>query len=64
MITIAWYNVVAIIVGIAFVVFFVWNANKDTGSGMLAGIGEALLSIIMFFTAVAFFAIWGGIFWW
>lgn len=57
MITIAWYNVVAIVVGI---VFLVWMNSSEEEHGYLAGLGGALVLILMIF----FYAIWGGIFWW
>lgn len=55
MITIAWYNIVAIIVGI------LWIAGvKKVGKNDTYGIGTVFVILIGF----AFFAIWGGIFWW
>ncbi len=64
MITIAWYNVVAIVVGIAFIGFLTWLLNKDTGSGTFAGLAEAFYLLITIMVAIIFFATWGGIFWW
>ena len=55
MITIAWYNVVAIIVGILWIVWL-----KKVGENDSFGIGSALVILV----GIAFFAIWGGIFWW
>ena len=55
MITIAWYNIVAIIVGILWIVWL-----KKVGENDTFGIGSALV----IFVGIAFFAIWGGIFWW
>ena len=62
MITIAWYNIVAIIVAILAVVF-VYFTPKDSGgpAGGLAGCFYILILIIVF---GLFFTIWGGIFWW
>lgn len=57
MITIAWYNVVAIVAGILFVVWL--NAWGDD-SGPAAGVGPAFIV----FVAVIFYAVWGGIYWW
>ena len=55
MITIAWYNIVAIIVGI------LWIAGvKKVGKNDTYGIGTVFVILI----GIAFFAIWGGIFWW
>ena len=56
MITIAWYNLVAIIVGI---VLYFWASSFDD-DGFLAGIGGVCAIIL----AIIFYAIWGGIFWW
>lgn len=55
MITIAWYDVVAIIVGILWIVWL----NK-VGEDDRYGIGSAMVVLV----GIAFFAIWGGIFWW
>ena len=55
MITIAWYNIVAIIVGILWIVWL-----KKVGENDTFGIGTAFVILI----GIAFFAIWGGIFWW
>lgn len=55
MITIAWYNVVAIIVGILWIVRFCKIVNDDT-----LGIDIAFA----IFVCIVFFAIWGGLFWW
>lgn len=57
MITIAWYNVVAIIVGILFLwlICFVDN-ESDIGSGTV--------KMLLILLASLFFTIWGGIFWW
>lgn len=64
MITIAWYNVVAIVVGVMFVGFFIWLSNRDTGSGIGTALSEMFLGIMGIILAVMFYAIWGGIFWW
>ena len=57
MTTIAWYNVVAIIVGIA---FYFWASSLDDDHGFLAGLG----GVCVFILAIIFYAVWGGIFWW
>lgn len=55
MITLAWYNIVAIIVGILWIVWVRKMEDEDRfGIGTLFAVG----------VGVAFFAIWGGIFWW
>ena len=60
MITIAWYNVVAIIVGILFVV---WACKIDSNNKGDYGIG-GIFVLIWLACLVTFYAIWGGIFWW
>lgn len=55
MITIAWYNIVAIIVGILWIVWLIKVGDDDR-----YGIG----TMFVFIFGIAFFAIWGGIFWW
>ncbi len=57
MITIAWYNVVAIIVGIIALGLL---GKASDGSGPAAGFGLVLWLI----SVVLFYSIWGGIFWW
>ena len=57
MITIAWYNVVAIVVGI---LFFCWINMCGNDSGPAAGIGGAFVLLLV----MIFYAVWGGIFWW
>lgn len=58
MITLAWYNLVAIVVGIVFIIWFVKDANE--GNYGYISIGGCLPLIC----AVLFYIIWGGIFWW
>lgn len=58
MITIAWYNVVAIIVGI----LFVWKFSKLNTDGRY-GIDGIIIGLWLA-CAILFYAIWGGIFWW
>lgn len=63
MITIAWYNVVAIIVGILFSIWFYIEDER----GSLGAIYEWWVCVkILFILAlvVIFYAVWGGIFWW
>lgn len=64
MIKIAWYNVVAIVVGVMFVGFFIWLLNRDVGSGIGAGLSKVFLGITGIALASVFYAILGGIFWW
>ena len=57
MIIIAWYNVVAIVVGI---LFFLWFCKIGNGSS----IGHGVAGTFVLLLALLFFAVWGGIFWW
>lgn len=58
MITIAWYNVVAIIAGI----LFIWEISKINPDGRY-GIDGIIIGFWLA-CAILFYAIWGGIFWW
>lgn len=61
MITLAWYNVVAIIAGILFIV---WACKIESGSnGNDYGIG-GIFVLIWLACLVSFYLLWGGIFWW
>ena len=53
MITIAWYNLVAIVIGIAFIIWFVKDYDERASDGCIPLI-----------CGVLFYIIWGGIFWW
>lgn len=55
MIAIAWYNVVAIIVGI---LLLVWVGK--IGDDDIFGVETAFATLV----GIVFFAIWGGLFWW
>ena len=57
MITMSWYNVVAIIVGVS---LFYWGYRHKDDRGMFGWI-EQIFAIII---ALFFYALWGGIFWW
>lgn len=59
MITIAWYNVVAIIAGILFLLW-IWATDTDND---LIGISGVVV-FIKILLAIIFFVVWGGIFWW
>lgn len=56
MITITWYNLVAIVVGLLFIL---WLREIDD-SDLFAG----FFLIIWLACALVFFAVWGGFFWW
>lgn len=57
MITIAWYNIVAIIAGIAFIY---WRHRWRKADS----ISRSVFYWYWSFFVVLFYAIWGGIFWW
>lgn len=65
MITIAWYNVVAIAVGLL-AVFLIWREYRDfnNSTGYASGIDNVIHIVAIFVLAVLFYALWGGIFWW
>lgn len=62
MITIEWYNIVAIVVILTIIItMHITTRNpKDIGDYVVG-----YFSIIIYlFTLILFIAIWGGIFWW
>lgn len=65
MITIEWYNVVAIAVGLL-AVFLIWKEERSfrLGTGYARGLVEAFNIFVIIVLAVLFYALWGGIFWW
>lgn len=63
MITLAWYNIVAIVVGI-FALIWIFTGNEIKSNGYLTGIGEGLGFIFKVVITIFFYLIWGGIFWW
>lgn len=65
MITITWYNVVAITVGL-FVVFLIWENDRSGsfGTGAFEWLNEAINIVVILVLAALFYALWGGIFWW
>ena len=65
MITIAWYNVVAIAVGLL-AVFLIWKEerNGSHSTGYAGGMTEVFNIFVILVLTVLFYAIWGGIFWW
>ena len=63
MLTLAWYNIVALLVGFLFVVWF-YSLYKEERIGALfkwVGFVRGVLGIV--FIAI-FYLLWGGIFWW
>lgn len=65
MITIEWYNAVAIAVGML-AAFLLWrnerNARRSTGYA--GGLVEMFNMFIIIVFEALFYAIWGGVFWW
>ena len=57
MITFAWYNVVAIIVG----VLFAWWLSKIAPNGRIGG--NVIILVFWLACVLFFYALWGGIFW-
>lgn len=64
MITITWYNIVAIVVGIIFLISFARTCIAENETGFLSGLESALERLFIIFITALFYAIWGGIFWW
>ena len=62
MVTIAWYNVVAIVVGIIALVCTRFIPKDEGGYG--GGLGTVFGGIIWIAAVIIFYTIWGGIFWW
>ena len=62
MITISWYNLIAIIVFLIMIACIVLIPKEC--SGPLGGLGYLLGWLMWFIIFALFFLIWGGIFWW
>lgn len=62
MITIEWYNLVAIIVLVISIACT--KLIPKAGNGPAGGVGWLFGYLIWFMVFAIFFAIWGGIFWW
>ena len=63
MVTLAWYNLVAIAVGI-FALIWIFTGNEVKSYGYLSGVGEGFYFLFKVITIIFFYIIWGGIFWW
>ena len=61
----AWYNIVAIAVGLL-AVFLLWRNERTArrSTGYAGGLVEMFNMIMIIVLEALFFAIWGGIFWW
>ena len=64
MITIAWYNAVAIAVGLLGA-FLIWKNDRIArrSFGYAGGVVEMFNIFIILMLEALFYAIWGGIFW-
>lgn len=65
MITMAWYNIVAIAVGLL-ALFLLWRNERAArrSTGYAGGLVEMFNMFLIIVFEALFFAIWGGIFWW
>ena len=65
MITMVWYNIVAIAVGLLSV-FLLWRNERSArrSTGYAIGLVEMFNMFMIIVFEALFFAIWGGIFWW
>ena len=65
MITIEWYNAIAIAVGLL-AVFLLWRNDRIArrSFGYARGLVEMFNIVAIFVLVVLFYALWGGIFWW
>ena len=61
----AWYNIVAIAVGLL-AVFFLWRNERTArnSTGYAGGLVEMFNMFMIIVLEALFFAICGGIFWW
>lgn len=65
MITMAWYNIVAIAVGLLSL-FLLWRNERIVrrSKGYAGGLVEMSNIFMILMLEALFYAIWGGIFWW
>lgn len=65
MITMAWYNVVTIVVGLLSALLL-WKNERTArrSTGYAGGLVEMFNMFMIIVLEALFFAIWGGIFWW
>lgn len=63
--TMAWYNIVAITVGLL-AIFLLWRNERTArrSTGYAGGLVEMFNMFMIIVCEALFFAIWGGIFWW
>lgn len=60
----AWYNIVAIIVGIAFATLLIRILRCDKRNSIFESVIFLLFIALLVFMAILFYVLWGGIFWW
>lgn len=65
MTAIAWYNALAIAVGLL-AAFLIWRNERNArhSTGYAGGLVELFNIVAIFVLAVLFYVLWGGIFWW
>lgn len=63
MLVIAWYNLVAIFIGVFLLLWLIHILRniEDTVGGALRAIFQSMLWLL---ATLVFIALWGGIFWW
>ena len=63
MITIAWYNIVGIVLVIA-LVYFLYKLFVEEEKDIFTGLYDAVKYLALTVVIVFLILIWGGIFWW
>ena len=63
MITIAWYNIVGIVLVIA-LVYFLYKLFVEEEKDVCSGLYDAIKYSVLAAVTVFLILIWGGIFWW
>jgi len=63
MITIAWYNIVGIVLIIA-LAYFLFKLFVEEEKDFFAGLYDAIKYLALTVVTVLLILIWGGIFWW
>lgn len=72
MINVTWYNLLAIVVGIIYILFIIWYNIKGSKDPYKNTVGGFLVRGVEFFTiiipitslVIIFYLIIGGIYWW
>jgi len=63
MITIAWYNIVGIVLVIA-LVYFLYKLFVEEEKDIFVGLYDAVKYLVLTVVTIFLILIWGGIFWW